>query len=158
MNLIEQRRALMGANIGGMKWDFIGEEIFENVSEWTSTTTADTITTSINISNTDYAWILVIVTFDTPLLTSNEWGITIGLGGRYTSNSAYYSGCSIMQKGVSTIKFSDMVSATTGASAYGVTILNNSLTVSLSRKCHGTGCPKIRGGNYTVKAYGMKSL
>lgn len=158
MNIMNQRRALMGANIGGMKWDLIGEEIFENVSEYTNTTTKERLITNINISNTDYAWILVIVTCDTPILTSSEWGMTMALGGRYTTNSAYNSGCSTMQKGVSTIKFSDMVSATTSAAAYGVTIPNNTSNVVLDRLCHATGCPKIRGGNYTVRAYGLKAL
>ena len=143
---------------GGNKvssFTLIGTKIFENVAEYTDTTNAESMDTGINIKNTDYAWGYVVITCDTPITTTSEWGMSVCSWGRYTTNNALMSLQSSMLKGADTFSKASMVSSTAGSASYGVGILNNTSNVVLSRKCHGTGCPKIRGGNYTVKVYGM---
>lgn len=145
--------------IPSSNWTLIGTKVFENVPEYTDTENWDTDRdTEINIKNTDYAVILTVITCDSPITTSTEWGNTIALGGRYTSNSNYFNGVNTSQKGSSTLSKSAMVNGTVSWNAYGVTLYNNTDTIKFSRKCHGTGCPKIRAGNYTVKVYGMTAF
>ena len=136
----------------------IGTKVFQNVAEWTDTSNADEMDTEINIKNTDYAWGYIVVTCDSEITTTSEWGMTTCTFGRYTSNGNMYATGNIMQKGVATLSESQMVSNTTSPSGYGVLIKNNVSTVIISRKCHATSCPKIRAGNYTVKVYALTSL
>ena len=139
-------------------FELIGEATIA-LGDYTNTTTAEITDTGINIGNTDYAWGIVIITCDTPVVGAYDWGATFAMWGRYKSNKNLMSGISIMQKGTSTTSFTDIMS-NSGASSetYGVRIINNTLNVVISRKCHGTACPLCRAGNYTVKAYGLKSL
>lgn len=139
-------------------FELIGTKVFENVAEYTDTSTSENMDTEININNTDYAWGYVVVTCDTPITTSNEWGMSIMFWGRYTSNNNLYSCGSAMQKGSATFSRAAMVTSTLGSASYGVGLNNNTSSVIITRKCHGTACPKIRAGNYTVKVYGMTAL
>lgn len=142
---------------GGPQWELIGTKTIA-LQEYTSTTTAEETDTQIDISNTDYAWFLTVITCDTAITTTSEWGMTIGFGGRYTSNGAYYNYGAGGQKGSATLSKSAMVTPSLNWSAYGVWVLNNKSSIQISRKCHATVCPKCRAGNYTVKVYGLKSL
>lgn len=141
----------------GPQWDLIGTYTHE-FAEYTDTTNIETTDTEINISNTDYAWGMVVITCDSAITTTTEWGMTFAIFGRYTSNSSVFSTAALQQRGSSTLSKAAMVSATFSQNAYGVWINNNTSTIVISRKCHGTGCPKIRAGIYTVKIYGLKSL
>lgn len=139
-------------------FDLIGETTIA-LGDYTDTTTNATIDTGINISNTDYAWGIVIITCDTPVVGANDWGATFVTWGRFTANTSLSTGAAIMQRGTSTTSYADLTSNSgQGAAMYGVTILNNTSNVIMSRKCHGTACPLCRAGNYTVKVYGLKSL
>ena len=143
---------------GDALFELIGEETF-SLPELTGDD-VDNYTTGINISNTNYAWLFFIVTCDTPILTNTEWGMTTQLSGRYTIKSLS-TGCSLSayQKGVATLNVNELVSTTqTSPLGYGVYIPNNIDTVQVKRKCNSSALPKIRAGNYTVKAYGLKSL
>lgn len=143
---------------GDALFELIGEETFSR-PELTGDD-GDSYTTGINISNTNYAWLFFIVTCDTPILTNTEWGMTTQLGGRYTSksHSGGYS-LSTFQKGVATLNVNELVSNEQASPlGYGVYIPNNIDTVQVVRKGNSSALPKIRAGNYTVKAYGLKSL
>ena len=141
----------------GIQWELIGTKTIA-LQEYTNTTTVEETDTQINISNTDYAWLLIIITCDSAITTTTEWGMTVSIGGRYTTNGNYYDGVDVMQKGVATLSKAAMVSGTASASTYGVRTVNNTSDIKISRKCHGTSCPKCRAGNYTVTVYGLKSL
>lgn len=138
-------------------FDLIGEANIA-LGDYTNTTTAENTDTGINISNTDYAWGIAIITCDTPIVGTNDWGATFTVWGRFPSNKAI-SGLSIMQRETSTASFADLTSNSgQGAESYGVHILTNKPNVVISRKCHATACPLCRAGNYTVRVYGLKSL
>ena len=141
----------------GPQWELIGSVELE-LPEYTDTSTVENINTEINVAITDYAYIMTTITCDAVITTSTEWGMTISLGGRYTSNSNYYSIANGGQKGASTLSKSAMVSASVGWGSFGVWVPNNSSTIIVCRKAHGTACPKIRGGTYTVAVYGLASL
>lgn len=139
-------------------FDLIGETTIA-LDDYTNTTTSEATDTGINISNTDYAWGIAIITCDTPVVNGTDWGASLAIWGRYTNKKAIMSGATIMQRGTSTVSFANLTSNSgAGASAYGVSLVNNTSNVVISRKCHGTACPLCRAGNYTVKVYGLKSL
>lgn len=142
---------------GGPQWELIGETTIA-LTEYTDATTAENTDTGINIKNTDWAYGIVFITCDSPITTSTEWGMTVELFGRYTSTSSLLITQAAQQKGSATLSKAAMVAGGLGTNSYGVYLNNNTDNVVIARKCHSTGCPKIRGGNYTVKAYGLKSL
>lgn len=146
-----------GGGGSGPRWELIGSVELE-LSEYTDTSTVEETNTGINVATTDYAYIMSIITCDAAITTSTEWGMTISLGGRYTSNGNYCSIANGGQKGASTLSKSAMVSATNGWGSYGVWIPNNSSNIIVCRKAHASGCPLIRGGTYTVAVYGLASL
>lgn len=145
---------------GTATFELIGTYVFQNVAEYTNTSTSEEMDTDISVLNTDYAWGYVVITCDTPITTSNEWGMTVAFWGRYTSNGCISRASSAMQKGSATLSYAAMVSNSTGSDIYGVGILNNKSggLITITRKCHSSACPKIRGGNYTVKVYGMTAF
>ena len=149
-----------GTSSGGGSGAFvlIGSKVFPNVQKYTDTANTENMDTLINIANTDYAWGIVVVTCDSAITTSTEWGMTVTLWGRYTSNGNVYVNANYQQKGSSTLSKTAMVANTLNQSAYGVGVNNNSSTIKLWRKAHATGCPFIRAGNYTVNVYGMTSF
>lgn len=124
------------------------------LAEYTNTSTGETIDTGINIKNTDYAYGLAVITCDTAITTTTEWGMSVIPFGRYTTNSNLMGSYAYQQKGSQTLKKSEMVNGTWNSS-YGVYYSNNQATFKFSRKAHSSGCPKIRGGNYTVNVYGL---
>lgn len=128
------------------------------LSEYTDTSTAETTNTQINIMNTNYAYFIVIITCDSEITTSTEWGMTVGLGGRYTTNGKFLAAMSLQQKGSATLSYSDMDSSSAKQESYGVTINGNTETIQIVRKAHSSGMPKIRAGNYTIKVYAMTSM
>lgn len=139
-------------------WTLIDTKVFQNVAEYTNTSAYDEMDTGINISNTDYAWGYIVTTCDSAIEGANDWGMTVSLWGRYTSNGAIMSDYHAMQRGCATLSKASMTSAANSSAAYGVRVMNNKNTVIIGRKCHATACPKCRAGNYTVKVYGMTAF
>lgn len=140
-----------------LQLELVGEKTFD-LEEYTDTANIETIDTGINIYNTDYAYLITVITCDSPILTSSEWGMTIAFGGRYTTNSNYLNRANGGQKGSSTLSKSGMVNSTSDWSSYGVTVVSNTSTIIFNRKAHGLACPKIRGGTYTVSVYGLVGI
>lgn len=139
-------------------WELIGERTIA-LNEYTDTANEEITDTGINIINTDYAVILTTITCDTEPTTATEWGYSVAIGGRYTTNNAYNAFTSFGYKGVrDSVDFSGVISTSANWASYGVRVPNNTANITIGRKCHGTGCPKIRAGNYTIKVYGLKSL
>lgn len=146
-----------GGGGGTSNFTLIGETVLENLSEWTDTANADQIDTGINISNTDYAWGIIVVTCDSPITTSDEWGMSFMLFGRYLTSGNVYNPQYLQQKGSSTLSREAMVGSAAWANNYGVYAVANKPNVLLERKCS-SAIPKIRSGNYTVKVYALTSL
>lgn len=143
---------------GDALFELIGEKTIA-LGDYTDTTTFEYIDTDINISNTDYAWGIVIITCDTPVVGSNDWGATFALWGRFTVNSNMNTDGGSMQRGTSTLSYSDLRSNSgQSTGSYGVRLVSNKPNVVIQRKCHSTACPLCRAGNYTIKAYGLKSF
>ena len=145
-----------GTGSGGGILELIGSYEAE-LEEYTSTTT-ETINTGINVMNTNYAYGIVTINCDSPITTSTEWGLTMITWGRYKSNSHLFLISNAWQKGSASLELSAMVQNTQNSNSYGVGINNNTDTVRFWRKAHATGCPKIRGGKYTVNVYGFVGL
>lgn len=141
----------------GPQLELIGTDT-RYLAEYTNTSTAESYTTNINIKATDYAWIVAIITCDSAITTSSEWGMSICFGGRYKSNSQFMTSSTMFQRGSATLSFSAMVNNSVSTGSYGVLAANNTQYFTYSRKCHATALPKIRAGNYTAKVYGIKSL
>ena len=141
----------------GPQWELIGTTTIA-LEEYTDDSTSEVTDTGINIQNTDWAYGIVIITCDTPITSSTEWGMTIELFERYTSNSNLMTSQAAQQKGSATLSKAGMVTNGMGTNAYGVVFGNNASTIIISRKCHSTACPKCRAGNYTVSVYGLKSI
>lgn len=151
----------LGSGYGqGGPLTLIGTKTIEGLSDYTDTSNAETHDTGIDIKNTDYAFGLIVITSDAAITTSAEWGMTVAPFGRYTSNGNIFVGgalAQLQQKGSATLSKAQMVNNTMSVS-YGVTVVSNADTVQFSRKAHGTGMPKIRGGTYTVKVYALTSF
>lgn len=147
----------------GPQWTLIGEST-HNLPEYTDTANSEATTdTNINVQNTDYCWFLVVVTCDTPIETSTEWGMTIAMLGATTTGLIYApsSLCWYWQKGTATLSRAAL-SATVQYNGNNIGVYfqpsNNQSTVKFSRRANTAYCPKMRAGNYTVKVYGLSSL
>ena len=157
------RRAMLalqaGGGSGGDLFELIGEKVFENVGEWTDASNWDFMDTLIDVKSTDYAFGFCVITCDSAITTSTEWGATIAIWSRtYSNKGTVWRFGSGWQKGSSTLSFAAMAANPVGTTSYGVTIQDNTPTIKIARKAHASACPKIRAGTYTVKVYGMKSL
>lgn len=142
----------------GPKFELIGEWT-GYLSEYTGTSTAEQTDTGINITNTTYAWIIIVTTCDGTYTNNNDWGgLAITIGGRYKSNGKYYNGQTDGQRRTQSLTLAGMVDSTQTYGTFGVFYNNNSDNLILCRKAHGSACPKLMAGNYTVKAYGIVSL
>ena len=147
----------------GPKWELIGQSTHA-LTEYTDTSTVETTNTNINVQNTDYAYVLVVVTCDSEITTSSEWGMSIFLLGRYASNTgliSYPSGTNAgtWEKGTATLSMAALTNQMQlSGNSVGLTIKNAVGTIQIQRKANASACPKLRAGNYTVKAYGLASL
>lgn len=143
------------AAIGGSNWAPIGQTTIA-LTEYTDTTQENT-DTQINISSTDYAWILVFIVCDSAIDTSSEWGMTAQICSRRTNGkiSAFHA---MQQFGYAALSGAAIAGNPSSVNNYGVWVQNDSSTVVFARKCHASNCPKIRAGNYTVKVYGLTGI
>lgn len=142
----------------GPQFELIGQST-HTLSAYTNTSEAEIIDTGIDIKNTNYAYILTVITCDGTKTNDNDWGgLTITIGSRYTSNSAYYGGANLWSKNGVSLLFSDMVRTNANIYAYGVVVTTNTDTIQFRRKAHATVCPELMAGTYTVKVYGITAL
>ena len=140
----------------GQFFELIGQTTIA-LSAYTDASTADTVDTGISVSDTDYAFGIVLITCDGEITTDTEWGMSMAMFGRYKTNgNVYSSSMTFGLKGAQSVSFANSSNPTTYTN-YGVWVQNNTTTIKLNRKC-ASSIPLIRGGNYTVKVYGLKSL
>lgn len=137
----------------------IGEKEY-TLTEYTDTSTAEETDTGIVVQTTDYLFGLIIVTCDSAITTSTEWGMSVSSFGRYrgaNSDKLYWgAACNLQTKGSASISLSAN-SATMTGNSYGVYFKNNVNNVIMIRKA-ASQCPKIRAGKYTVKVYGLSAF
>lgn len=120
-------------------------------------TTAEVIDTGIDIKNTDYVFLLVIITCDGVKTNAQDWGgLSIYTATRYTNTKNVYviGSVGFRNNTLSLDSMTDGLITTT----YGVYGITNVATVRFQRKAHATACPKIMAGTYNVKVYGIDSL
>lgn len=147
-----------GGGSSGPAFELIGQWT-GYLSEYTNTSTAETTDTGIDITNATYAWILTVITCDGTYTNNNDWGgLAINLSGRYKSNGKFYNGATLGQKRTQSLTLAGMVDASISYSSYGVYLSSNTANITLNRKAHGSACPKLMAGNYTVKVYGLTTL
>ena len=140
---------------GQSNWTLIDTKTL-TLQEYTGTTAEET-DTGIDVSPLDYAFLVAVVTCDTAISSSTEWGMTLALLGRYINTGRVLQvGCA-QQIGQATISYAAMTANTSNAGNVGLYIGSNKAHLALERKCNAT-ITKIRGGNYTVKLYGLASL
>jgi hypothetical protein len=160
-NLSDAVRSLAdgyGGGGSGPAFELIGEWT-GYLPEYTNTSTAETTDTGINISNSNYVFVLTVITCDGTPTNNNDWGgLTIAMGGRFKSNRNYSVGGAIWQRKTKTLVFTDLTDGTQTYGSYGVGLNSNVANIIFTRKAHATRCPKIMAGNYTVKAYGLTAL
>lgn len=127
--------------------------------EYTDTATNQSTNTGIFIDSTPYAFLIATLECDGVLDTSdvNNWGgysvfvIAKLTTGRTTSQNVTY-------RGAHSLLHADQVQNTNSFSSNGVYFTAGNRTVEIRRKAHETNCPKIMGGNYTVKVYGIVGI
>lgn len=144
----------------GPQFALIGQST-HTLSEYTNTSTAEIIDTEINIKNTDYVLCIVVITCNGVKTNAQDWGgLTIGIISRYKSNKYNSALYTISTSGFrdNTLSFGSMTNNPINNSSYGVFLANNTNTVKFQRKAHGTACPNVMAGTYTVKVYGITAL
>jgi hypothetical protein len=153
----------VNVSASGLQWTLIGQST-HNLPEYTDTTAAEATTdTGINVQNTNFCWLLVVVICDTPIETSTEWGMTVAMLGTTTTGLIYAPSAlnTYWEKGSATLSRSALAT-TVQYNGNNIGLFfqpsNNSATVKFSRKANSGYCPKLRAGNYTVKVYGLSSL
>lgn len=142
---------------GQPAWELI--DTFETtLTEYTGTT-ADQVDTDISIEDLgDYAFLLFVISCDSAVESSMEWGMSVILSGRYNTNGRLNVVGEAQQIGFSSLSLAAMASSTSNSSIYGVYMVGNKATIYFIRKCDSSHVTKIRAGKYTLKVYGLASL
>ena len=133
------------------------------LGEYTNTSTAETTDTGFNIRSYEYEQGVYVITCDSAITTSTEWGMTIGSWARtWNANSNTtgklmipYAGA-LQQKGTATL-LQSLITVSPANSNYGVYLVNDQLDIKIVRKAN-SNMPKLRAGNYTLKFYALTSL
>jgi hypothetical protein len=147
-----------GGGSSGPAFEMIGQWT-GYLPEYTNTSTVETTDTGIDITSTDYACILTVITCDGTYTNNNDWGgLAINLSGRYKNNGKLYALATLAQRRTQSLTLAGMVDGSQSYSSYGVFLSSNVANIQLGRKAHATSCPKLMAGNYTVKAYGLTAL
>lgn len=141
---------------GQSNWTLIGTKTL-TLQEYTGTTAEETATGFTQEDMGDYAFLLAVITCDSAITGSGEWGMTMQSIGR-ASTGRTVSNAAIEQIGTATLSFAAQTGSAYSGIAYGVWIGANKQDIVLERKCDTTHITKTRGGKYTVKLYGLSSL
>lgn len=143
---------------GSSSFELVDTIVVQNVSEWTSTSAIDTIDTQVSVTGWTGVHLIAVITCDSVISSSTEWGMSFCGIGRNTNGNVTTSG-GFQQKGTATLDFSALSANVTSTSAYGAWIAHNVSTIRLQRKCYSsTSFQKVRGGTYTIKIYKLSSL
>lgn len=129
------------------------------LSEYTNTSTVETIDTEIDVTNDNHSFLLVVITCDgTPAVETAWGGIYMDIAARYIFTSRVLaSTAGVCETGTKTLIMSE-------ASGFGVAntngpihLVSNVPTVRFIRRALSNG-RTVMAGTYTVKVYGIDSL
>lgn len=130
------------------------------LTEYTDTSTAETIDTGIDVTGDNHSFLLVIITCDdgTPAV-SNAWGgIYMDVSARYTSTGRMYPSASgVYESGTKSLILSDASGFGLGNTSGPIHIVSNVPTVRFIRRALNNG-RTVMAGTYNVKVYGIDSL
>ena len=142
---------------GSSAFELVDTIVVQNVPDWTSTT-GSTTDTQYSVTGLDGTYYMAVITCDTQISTSTEWGMSACCLSRNTNGNITSSGA-FQQKGTATLDFSALSANVSSTSSYGVSIDNNKSTIQFTRKCYSASSFQIiRGGTYRIKLYELKSL
>lgn len=134
------------------------------LDEWTgyldeyTGTENETIETDIRTGDYDDIYLLITIECDgayNPPLTREWSGFSICLGGLYENRHTYNHGTIFDYRGV--VRPTQHSELASGVQInHGIKMVNNTDIITFQRQAHATNCPRVMGGNYTVKVYAIK--
>lgn len=129
------------------------------LTEYTDTSTPETIDTGIDVTGDNHSFLLVIITCDGTPAVENAWGgIYMDVTGRYTATGRIYpSTAGVYEAGTKSLLMSEASSFSVGNANGPIHLVSNVPTVRFIRRALNNG-RTIMAGTYTVKVYGIDSL
>ena len=142
----------------GLQLTLIGQST-HTLTEYTDTSTAETINTGIDVTSDDHAFLFVVITCDGTPAVENAWGgVYMDIATRYTStNRVLTSNGGVCETGTKSMLLSEVSGLGTTTGNGPIHIVNNVPTVRFIRRALSNG-RTIMAGTYTVKVYGIDSL
>jgi hypothetical protein len=130
------------------------------LTEYTNTSTAETIDTGIDVTGDDHAFLLVVITCNdgTPAVENAWGGIYMDVTARYTTTGRIYpSTAGVCEAGTKSLLMSEASSFGIGNNNGPIHLVSNVPTVRFIRRALSNG-RTVMAGTYTVKVYGIDSL
>lgn len=143
----------------GPQLTLIGQST-HTLTEYTDTSTAETIDTGIDVTGDDHAFLLVIITCDGTPAVENAWGgVYMDIACRYVSTGRIYpSTAGVIETGTKSMLVSEASGFGIGNTPSGpIHLVSNVPTVRFIRKALNNG-RTVMAGTYTVKVYGIDSI
>ena len=142
----------------GPQLTLIGQST-HTLTEYTDTSTAETIDTGIDVTSDNHSFLLVIITCDGTPAVENAWGgIYMDVTARYTTTGRIYpSTAGVYEAGTKSLLMSEASSFNVGNVNGPIHLVSNVPTVRFIRKAMTNG-RTMMAGTYTVKVYGIDSL
>lgn len=141
----------------GPQLTLIGQST-HTLTEYTNTSTAETIDTGIDITNDNHSFLLVVITCDsTPAETNAKSMLYMDTAGRYVSTGRIYtSTAGVIENGTKSLLMSEASGFGIGNSNGPIHLVSNVSTVKFIRKAANNR--PVMAGTYNVKVYGIDSL
>lgn len=129
------------------------------LTEYTDTSTAETIDTGIDVTGDNHSFLLVVITCDGTPAVENAWGgVYMDISGRYVSTGRIYPSASGMyESGTKTLLMSEASGFGLGSTSGPIHLVSNVPIVKFIRKALSNG-RTVMAGTYNVKVYGIDSL
>lgn len=142
----------------GVQLTLIGQST-HTLTEYTNTSTAETIDTGIDVTSDNHSFLLVIITCDGTPAVENAWGgIYMDVTARYTTTGRIYpSTAGVYETGTKSLLMSEAYGFALGNTNGPIHLVSNVPTVRFIRKALSNG-RTVMAGTYTVKVYGFDSL
>lgn len=140
----------------GPQLTLIGQST-HTLTEYTNTSTAETIDTEIDITSDNHAFLLVVITWG----NSTRSGMYMDIAGRYVNTGRIYpSTCGMVsayENSTKSLLMSDVSGYGTGNTNGPIHLVSNVPTIKFTRRAQSNG-RTVMAGTYNVKVYGIDSL
>lgn len=142
----------------GPQFTLIGQST-HTLTEYTDTSTAETIDTEIDVTNDNHSFLLVVIICDGTPAVENAWGgIYMDVCGRYLSTGRIYPSASgVYESGTKSLLLQEASGFGLGNTNGPIHLVSNVSTVRFIRRALNNG-RTVMAGTYTVKVYGFDSL